>query len=117
MGKSATLKCLKISFLIIVCSFVDRNGFGQIVHLSPAELKAQTRKSQKEAARYQAEHMETDLSVHNLNLRKGETSRRQVRELEQPADYVFDNEINAIYQQPREQGRKARARKNKKDNK
>jgi hypothetical protein len=114
MGKFSTPKYLKISFLVIISSFAGRSGFGQITDLSPAELKAQTRKSQKEAARFQAEHKETHLAIHDFNFRKGETGRKQVRVPEEPAEYVFDNEINAIYEEP---GNKARTRKSKKENK
>lgn len=117
MGKFSTQKCLKISLLVIIFSFAGRSGFGQITDMSPAELKAQTRKSQKEAARFEAEHKETHLAIHNFNFRKGESGRKQVRVLEEPADYVYDKEINAIYQEPREQANKARDRKSKKENK
>jgi hypothetical protein len=112
MGKRSTPQCLKISFLVIIFSFAGRSGFGQIMDLSPAELKAQTRKSQKEAARYEAEHKETHLAIHNFNFRKGETGRKQLQVLEEPADNAFDKEINTIYPEPR-----ARTRKSKKENK
>jgi hypothetical protein len=117
MGKSFTPFYLKKCLLGIVFSCAFQTGFAQIMHLSPAEIKAQTRKSQKEAAQYEAEHAESHLAVQNFNLKKGESGRKQVQVLEEPVEYVFDKEINAIYEEPRETGKKARTRKSKKETK
>ena len=117
MGKNFTPFYLKISLLGIVFGGAFQTGFAQITHLSPAEIKAQTRKSKKEAARYEAEYAESHLAVQNYNLKKGESGRKQVEVLEEPVEYVFDKEINAIYEEPREAGKKARTRKSKKQTK
>lgn len=113
MGKISTPFYLRVSLMIFVCSFMWQTGFAQIMRLSPSELKAQTRKNQKEAARYQAEHMETELEVQQKGLRKGESARPQVPGEEEPAEYVYDKEKNAIYDEPRPN--KPRNRKNKRN--
>jgi hypothetical protein len=115
MGKHFTPFYWKITFLLCVFSFAARMGEAQIVSLSPAQIKAQTRKSQKEAARYQADHKETHLENQGFNLRKGEVGRKPVRVPEEPAEYVYDKEINAIYEESREAAAKSRTRKSKKE--
>jgi hypothetical protein len=115
MGKRFTPFYLKISLLWIVFSCAFQTGFAQIMRLSPAEIKAQTRKSKKEAARYEADHAESHLEVQNFNLKKGESGRRQVQVLEEPVGYVYDKEINTIYEEPRQAGKKAKTRKSKKE--
>jgi hypothetical protein len=117
MGKFFTPDYLKISFLAIVFSFTGQTCFGQITDLSPAALKAQTRQSQKEAARFEADYKDSHLAIENFNFRRGEAGRKQVRVEEEPAEYVFDKEINTIYEIPREADQKARTRKSKKENK
>jgi hypothetical protein len=115
MGQCCTPFCWKISFLLFVFSLGSRIAGAQIMSLSPAEIKAQTRKNQKEAARYEAEHKETHLETHHFNHKKGQAGRRQVPVLEEPAEYVYDKEINAIYEEPREAAAKPRSRKSKKE--
>jgi hypothetical protein len=114
MGKCSTPFFQKITFLCFVFSLAGHLGQAQIMSLSPAERKAQTRKNQKEAARYQAEHKETHLQSHPLTHKKGQAGRKQQPVLEEPAEYVYDKEINAIYDASREANKKPRSRKSKK---
>lgn len=113
MGNFFTPFYLRVCLILMVCSFTGHGACAQIMHLSASELKAQTRKNQKEAARYQAENMETELEVQQKSLRKGESARQQVREGEEPAEYVYDKEKNAITEQARPG--KSRTRKNKRN--
>lgn len=114
MGKIFTPLYLRISFLLLVMSFGFQTGYAQILSLSPAEIKAQTRKSKKEAARYQAENNLSHLEIQNFTMKKGEVGRKQVPVEEEPAQYASDGEINAIYEEPREADKKAATRKSKK---
>jgi hypothetical protein len=116
MGEFFTPEYLKISFLAVVFSFAGQACLGQITDLSPAALKAQTRQSQKEAARFEADYKDSHLAVENANFRRGEVGRKQVRVAEEPSGYVFDKEINIIYEAVREPDQKARTRKSKKEN-
>ncbi|MGV3503388.1 MAG: hypothetical protein ACO1O1_06745 [Adhaeribacter sp.] len=113
MGKFFTPFYLRVSLIFLVCSLLATSAQAQIMHLSPAKLKAQTRKNQKEAARYQAEHMETELEGQQKSLRKGDSARQQVGVQEEPAEYVYDKEKNAISDEPRPG--KSRNRKNKRN--
>jgi Na+-translocating ferredoxin:NAD+ oxidoreductase RnfG subunit len=117
MGKFFIPCYRKITLLLVLFSLALQPAFAQIISLSRSEIKAQTRKSQKEAALYQADHKETHLEVQNFNHKKGESGRKQVRVLEEPAEYVSDKEINAIYEEPRQEAPRSRTRKSKKENK
>jgi hypothetical protein len=117
MGAFFTRTDWKIFILLVVFGFAGLPAMAQIMSLSRAEIKAQTRKSQKEAARYEADHKETHLETENFPHKKGRAGRKQVRVEEEPAEFVHDKEINAIYEERRDPEPKDRARKSKKEKK
>jgi hypothetical protein len=117
MERCCTPWYLKISFLVLLFGFTIPSGFAQILHLSPAEVKAQTRKNQKEAALYQADHKESHLEVQNFDPRKGRSGRQQAPVPQEPAEYVSDIDKNAIYEVPREPAKKEKTGKSKKKSK
>jgi hypothetical protein len=108
---------LKMRFLALIFGFAGSPCFAQILHLSPAEVKVQTRKNQKEAAHYQADYKESHLEVQSFDPRKGKSGRQQAAVQEEPAEYLSDRDKNAIYEVPRERAKKAKTRKSKKENK
>lgn len=86
----------------------------QIEHKTPGSLKTETRKNKKEAAAYEADHKESHLNVANFTYKRGASGRRAVAVAEEPTDYSYDKEINALYESPRDIKKKKKLLKEKK---
>jgi len=71
-------------------------ALAQITHRSQAAIKAETRKSKRDAARFKADYKESHLNTAHYTYKKGEAGRKRVRLVETPVDYISDNEINEI---------------------
>ena len=90
-------------------------AYAQILYMSAADLKAETKKSKRQARQYPAEYKETHLNTANYNFKKGQAGRKVVSVEEFPADYTYDQDINAIYQAPQKaREKKKRFRRNNK---
>lgn len=90
----------KLSLPVIICflllSFTAVTVFGQTTYRSPAAIKAETRKSKREAARTEADYKESHLNTAHFTFKKGKAGRKSVRVNNIPADFIFDKEINEI---------------------
>lgn len=100
MRVNFTFVVKKIKLPVISCflllSFTALTAYGQTTHRSPAAIKAETRKSKREAARTEADYKESHLNTAHYTLKKGKAGRKAVRVNNMPADFVFDKEINEI---------------------
>lgn len=73
-------------------------AWAQTAYLSPAKIKAETRKSKKEAAVYEAEYKDTHLNIDHYSYKIGKAGRKHVIVDEGPADYQSDKEKNALFE-------------------
>lgn len=89
----------------------------QTTYLSPAKIKAETRKSKREAAAFEAEHKETHLNVAHLNYKIGKTGRKPMVVEEEPTNYVYDKEKNALFESRKEWNKKKKLLKEQKQKK
>ncbi len=87
------------------------SAFAQISYSTPGNLKAEARKNKREAATYEAEHKESHLNVANFTYKRGATGRRAVAVEEEPVDYIYDKEINALYESPKKKKEEKKRRK------
>jgi hypothetical protein len=69
--------------------------------MTTAQIKAQTRKSKKLAAYYEADNQESHLNPANFTYKRGQSGRKAVAVEEQPTDFLYDKEINALYETPK----------------
>lgn len=95
------------TIIFITSTYAVLPASAQISYLSSADVKAETRKSKREAARYEADYKESHLNLADHSFKKGQSGRKSVMVQEIPADYNHDQEINIIYQEPK----KTRAQK------
>jgi hypothetical protein len=98
--KSITLFC------IIGLWYLATPALAQISHSTPGSLKAETRKNKKAAATYEADHKESHLNVADISYKRGASGRKVVAVEEEPIDYNYDKEINALYESPRKEEKK-----------
>ena len=84
--------------LVLACSVVPT--YAQIAYMSAADIKAQTRKSKREAVRYEADYKESHLDISAYNFKRGLAGRKTVMVADEPINYDFDKEINVIYPEP-----------------
>ncbi|MGV3586047.1 MAG: hypothetical protein ACO1OF_03505 [Adhaeribacter sp.] len=90
--------------LLLVVSVVPT--FAQTTYTTPAKIKADTRKSKKEAVAYEAEHKETHLDVAPYNYKIGRAGRKPKMVDEEPTDYNNDKEKNALFESPKKINKK-----------
>lgn len=100
-------------FLFLAGTVVPASA--QISYMSVADIKAETRKSKREAVRYEADYKESHLDLSAYNFKRGLAGRKTVIIADEPVDYDFDKEINALYPEPQvSNGKKKFLRKTKK---
>jgi hypothetical protein len=80
--------------------------FAQTTYTTPAKIKADTRKSKKEAVAYKAEHKETHLDVAHYNYKIGRAGRKPKMVDEEPTNYSNDKEKNALFESPKKINKK-----------
>ena len=83
------------AFLILACTVVPT--YAQIAYMSPADIKAETRKSKREAVRYESDYKESHLDISAYTFKRGLAGRKTVIIADEPITYDFDKEINALY--------------------
>jgi uncharacterized protein (UPF0333 family) len=89
-------------------------AWAQTSYSTPASIKAQTRKSKKAAAAYEADHKETHLNVANFTYKKGKTGRKPVVVEEESTEYNYDKEKNALFETRKESNKKKKLLKEQK---
>ena len=93
IGRDTTPKVI-ISFLLLAFSIVP--VLAQTTHRSQAAIKAETRKSKRDAARVEADYKDSHLNTTHYTYKKGAVGRKKVRVTETPVGYISDKEINEI---------------------
>ena len=86
------------AFLILACTVVPT--YAQIAYMSPAAIKAETRKSKREAIRYESDYKESHLDISAYSFKRGLAGRKSVMVIDEPITYDYDKEINALDQKP-----------------
>jgi len=114
IGKKLAPKVF-IYLLLTVLSYAP--ALAQITHRSQAAIKAETRKSKRDAARFEADYKESHLNMAHYTSKKGEAGRKRVRVAETPVDYISDNEINEIDREELRKMSKKKLQSKKKKNK
>jgi hypothetical protein len=92
---------------------VVTTAYGQISYTTAADLKAETKKNKKEAASFEADHKESHLNVADFTYKKGKPGRKVLAVDEEPTDYDYDKDINALYYSPKELKKKKLLKKQK----
>ncbi len=87
-----------LAFGLLYLVFSARPAWAQTSYTTPASIKAETRKSKKAAAAYEAEHKETHLDVGHFNYKIGQSGRKPVPVEEEATDYNYDKEKNALFE-------------------
>ncbi|MDQ3290390.1 MAG: hypothetical protein M3Q05_03770 [Bacteroidota bacterium] len=87
----------------------------QIAFTNDAQLKAETRRSRREAARTEAEYKETHLNTSNFTYKKGKSGRKRVDIQEGWETYKFNGPENFIYTEPKNLKFKRKADRKKRD--
>ncbi|KAA5545707.1 hypothetical protein [Adhaeribacter rhizoryzae] len=90
--------------LLLLVSIVPT--FAQTTYTTPAKIKADTRKSKREAVAYKADHKETHLDVAPYNYKIGKAGRKPRMVDEEPTDYSNDKEKNALFESPKKINKK-----------
>ena len=103
---------LAVGLLYMVCSV--KPVWAQTSYSTPASIKAETRKSKRAAAAYEAEHKETHLDVAHFNYKIGRSGRKPVPVEEEATDYNNDKEKNALFESRKEWNRKKKLLKEQK---
>jgi len=83
-----------ICFVLLVFSIAS--ALAQTTHRSKAAIKAETRKSKRDAARVEAEYKDSHLNTAHFTYKKGAAGRKKVQLTETPVDYISDKEINEL---------------------
>jgi len=85
----------KIIFFFLT-AFFCAPALAQITHRSPAAIKADTKKSKRDAAKFEADYKDSHLNTAHYTFKKGKAGRKAVPVADIPADYITDKEINEI---------------------
>jgi len=95
-----TANTSKTGIGVIVCFFLTFFSFAptlaQTTHRSRAAIKAETRKSKRDAAKFEADYKESHLNTAHYTFKKGKAGRKTVPVSDVPADYISDKEINEL---------------------
>ncbi|QMU30201.1 hypothetical protein [Adhaeribacter radiodurans] len=92
---------LKTAFVSIFFTLIfSLQASAQIAITNDAQLKAETRKSRREAARIKADYKESHLNTSNFTYKKGKSGRKQVDVQEGWESYQFTNNGNVLYTEP-----------------
>ena len=86
----------------------------QTTYSSPGRIKAETRKSEREAASFEAEHKDTHLDLAQYNHKIGKVGRKPKVVEEEPTDYVYDKEKNTLFESRKEVNKKKKLLKDQK---
>ncbi|MDQ4139952.1 MAG: hypothetical protein M3142_05455 [Bacteroidota bacterium] len=107
---------LRAAFVFILFHLIlDLQVSAQIAFTNDAQLKAETRRSRREAARIEADYKDSHLNTSNFTYKKGKSARKQVDALEGWETYQFNNTDNFIYTEPKKLKLKRKAERKKKD--
>jgi len=83
-----------LSFIFTV--FACPSAWAQITYKSRAAIKAETRKSKRDAAQVEADYKDSHLNTAHYTYKKGIVGRKKVQISKTPVDYVSDKEINEL---------------------
>ncbi|PSR54395.1 hypothetical protein AHMF7605_13190 [Adhaeribacter arboris] len=107
---------LKAAFVFIFFTLISSlQVSAQIAFTNDAQLKAETRKSRREAARIEADYKESHLNTSNFTYKKGKAGRKQVDIEEGWESYQFNATNDFNYLEPKKLKLKRKANRKKKD--
>jgi len=106
-----TFTLIKKTTVVIALCLLYQGGmitasYAQTSYITPAELKAKTKKSKKESASFEAEHKESHLNVADISYKVGWPGRKAIPVEEESTEYNSDKEINALYYSPKQKEKK-----------
>ncbi|PIQ20847.1 MAG: hypothetical protein COW65_12665 [Cytophagales bacterium CG18_big_fil_WC_8_21_14_2_50_42_9] len=81
---------------VILTVFACPSAWAQITYKSRSAIKAETRKSKRDAAQVEADYKDSHLNTAHYTYKKGVAGRKKVQISETPVDYVSDKEINEL---------------------
>lgn len=92
---------LKAAFVFMLITLsLNLPVVAQIAFTNKAQLKAETRRSRREAARVEADYKESHLNTGNFTYKKGKSGRKQVEVQEGWESYQFNESGNVDYPEP-----------------
>ena len=95
---SLPLFFLKISIVLIVIVLgLNLQASAQIAYLGNSQLKAETKRNKREAARIEADYKETHLNTTYFTYKKGKASRKRVEVEQSWEDYMYNNPEHLAY--------------------
>jgi hypothetical protein len=93
-----TLFFLKSTFVfIVVIISLNLQASAQIAYLGNSQLKAETKRNKREAARIEADYKATHLNTDYFTYKKGKASRKRVEVEEGWEDYIYNNPEHLAY--------------------
>ncbi len=95
---SLPLCFLKTTFvLIVIVLSLNLQASAQIAYLGNSQLKAETKRNKREAARIEADYKDTHLNTDYFTYKKGKASRKRVEVEEGWEDYMYINPEHLAY--------------------
>ncbi len=92
---------LRMAFAFCLFEFgIASSVSAQIIFTDNAQLKAETRRNQREAALIEADYKESHLDIANVTYKKGKINRKRVKKQNEWESYQFDDYGNALYKEP-----------------
>ena len=95
---SLPLFFLKTVFVLtIIILSLNIQASAQIAYLGNSQLKAETKRNKREAARIESDYKETHLNTNYFTYKKGKASRKRVEVEEGWEDYMYNNPEHFAY--------------------
>ncbi|QNF31727.1 hypothetical protein HUW51_02945 [Adhaeribacter swui] len=92
---------LKTTFVFIIFMLgLHIQVSAQIAFVGNSQLKAETKRSKREAARIDSDYKETHLNTNYFTYKKGKASRKRVEVEETWEDYKYNNLDQFTYTEP-----------------
>lgn len=92
---------LKVAFLFgIILMGLQLQASAQIAFLGKSQLKAETRRNLREAARIEADYKESHLNTTYFTYKKGKAGRKRVDVVEGWENYQYNNPNQSTYLEP-----------------
>ncbi len=86
--------------LIVITLSVNLKASAQIAFVGKSQLKAETKRNKREAARIESDYKETHLNTDHFTYKKGKSGRKRVEVEESWEDYKFNNPDHFTYSEP-----------------